>query len=367
MADNQETEEEVFALLSGLNAEELTEVCNTLELDETEVAAKQGNKRALLKMALRYLSSEEVEKMEDSGLSTFLMLQAHILLLNKAKVKVEKPETLDTENFENDIKLENLETPKTNNKTKDSVYVEPTADTKLKTLQKLNNFKSIPPVVTVKEFKIQGKIGALGQKDKLTFTSLNYQMENGLKKGYEESEICFAVISSVSPDSELRGFLEGKSNLTLQMLRKILRSHFKEKDSSTLFTMLSNAKQNVHESPEEFVIRLMNLRQKLIYVSKEDQYEYDEKLIKRKFLKSIFTGLKNENLRNELRPLLNTDTVEDDDLLEALNLAITNETEHLEKLSISKKVSSCGIEVESEKQQKRNPIIDEMKSGKRSV
>lgn len=38
-----------------------------------------------------------------------------------------------------------------------------------------------PVQLTLKEVKTQGKIGNPGQKDKLTFPNLNYQIENGLK------------------------------------------------------------------------------------------------------------------------------------------------------------------------------------------
>lgn len=43
-----------------------------------------------------------------------------------------------------------------------------------------------------KEFKISGQIGEPGQKEKLTFSSLAHQIENGLSRGYPECEICDA-------------------------------------------------------------------------------------------------------------------------------------------------------------------------------
>ena len=74
------------------------------------------------------------------------------------------------------------------------------------------------PIFNIKGFKIQGKIGYPEQKDKLTFTSLNYQIENGLKRGYSDIEICSAVVDSISTDLELMGYLEGKVSLTLPSL-----------------------------------------------------------------------------------------------------------------------------------------------------
>lgn len=93
----------------------------------------------------------------------------------------------------------------------------------------------------------------------LAFSSLIFQIENAKTSGYSESEICAAVIKSISPDCQLRSYLEGRANLPLTSLSKVLRSHFKEKDATTLFTSLSNSKQGNHESAHEFVIRLMSL------------------------------------------------------------------------------------------------------------
>ena len=52
--------------------------------------------------------------------------------------------------------------------------------------------------VLKKDFKLKGTIGMPGQKDRLTFSSLAYQMDNGEKKGYNEVEICEEVIRAVS-------------------------------------------------------------------------------------------------------------------------------------------------------------------------
>ena len=41
-----------------------------------------------------------------------------------------------------------------------------------------------------KDFKISGSIGSEGQKDKLTYSSLAYQINNGVKKGFSETDVC---------------------------------------------------------------------------------------------------------------------------------------------------------------------------------
>ena len=102
--------------------------------------------------------------------------------------------------------------------------------------------------IKFKEYKINGKIGTLGQKDRLIFSRLIFQINNGLKNGYSEHEICDAVIKSMAPDLALRTYLEGKDNLNLKTLSRTLRSHFKEPNATSLFTELSNSKQLPSES-----------------------------------------------------------------------------------------------------------------------
>ena len=70
--------------------------------------------------------------------------------------------------------------------------------------------------IKFKEYKINGKIGTPGQKDRLTFSRLIFQINNGLKKRYSEHEICDAVIKSIAPDLALPTYLEGKDNLNLK-------------------------------------------------------------------------------------------------------------------------------------------------------
>ena len=54
-----------------------------------------------------------------------------------------------------------------------------------------------------------------------------YQINSGLKRGYEESEIVDAVICAISPHSSLRSYVETLSDLSLAKLRRILRVHYR--------------------------------------------------------------------------------------------------------------------------------------------
>ena len=127
-------------------------------------------------------------------------------------------------------------------------------------------------------------------------------------------------MKSIAPDLALRTYLEGKNNLNLKALRRILRSHFKQPNATSLFTELSNSKQLPSESAKEFAVRLVSLRQKILFISKEDNCGQSEALVQNRFLHAILVGLRKDNIRNELRPLLRNSILFDEDILENLML-----------------------------------------------
>lgn len=113
-----------------------------------------------------------------------------------------------------------------------------------------------------KDFKISGLIGDPGQKDRLSFSSLARQIENGLNKGYSEQEILDSVVRAITPGLQLQSYLEGKAGLTLPMLRRILRSHYQEKNATELYKQLTTETQRIRETPQSFLIRALDLGRK---------------------------------------------------------------------------------------------------------
>ena len=69
------------------------------------------------------------------------------------------------------------------------------------------NQSSHPPIRSfynlqqLKDFKINGSIGGPGDRDKLLYTSLAYQIQNGQTAGFSEAEICAGVIKAIAPGS----------------------------------------------------------------------------------------------------------------------------------------------------------------------
>ena len=159
-----------------------------------------------------------------------------------------------------------------------------------------------------------------------------------MKLGYSESEVVEAVIRAVSPALKLRSYLEMIPDLSLSRLRQILRAHFKQKSGTELYQELSVLCQAAKESPQEFLIRAMNLRQQITFASQatDSSVKYEAPLVQSLFIHVVETGLQQESIRAKLRPLLEKANVSDEELMERINTAVSAETERLNKMGSRK-------------------------------
>lgn len=199
-----------------------------------------------------------------------------------------------------------------------------------------------------REFKIQGIIGEPNQKDKLGYRALLTQIEAGLTKGYSEQEVISAVIRAVQAGLQLRSYLESVSNITLDKLRKILRSHFHEKNATELYQVLANMAQQPKEDPQSFVIRALTVRQRILLASEEESEKgitYDKTSVQKLFLHTLETGLTDETIRAKIRVLTKNPNVLDEELIEAINLAMSAEEERNAKLCLTNKMKSSKVNV----------------------
>ena len=206
---------------------------------------------------------------------------------------------------------------------------------------------SLEKSVLHRDFKIQGIIGEPGQKDKLGYQPLISQIEAGLRKKYTELEIVNAVVRAVQPGLLLRGYLESISNLTLPTLRKIIRFHFHERSATELYQTLANITQEPKEDPQSFLIRALTIRQKIIFASKEadSNITYDESSVQGLFLHALETGLIDETIRAKMRPTIKTPGVADEKLIEAMNMAMSAETERINKFNFSGRTKPARVSV----------------------
>ena len=185
-----------------------------------------------------------------------------------------------------------------------------------------------------KEFRIVGQVGEPGEKDKLSFVSLARQVEHGVRKGFSSEEIIEAMVRAISPGLRLRSYLEGRTDLSLPDLRRVLRAHYREKDATAVFQELSTAAQQPKETPHDFVLRVLDLKQKVIFASQEAGagVTYDPSQVQRMAPRSISTGISNEAVQVEIRPMMQKEQLSDEELLVALTLAVQRDAERTLKL-----------------------------------
>ena len=184
-----------------------------------------------------------------------------------------------------------------------------------------------------RQFKISGQIGEPDQKDKISFSSLARQIQTGLAQGCVESEIVDGVIRSITPGMVLRSYLETHQDLTLDRLKKILRSHYGAKNTSELYQALASLCQSPKESPQAFLMNALDLRQQILFAcGEEDDNTYGSGHVQRLFLRSVETGLQDESIRAKILPFLKDPNVTDEVLIQQMSMASSAEKERDKKL-----------------------------------
>ena len=183
-----------------------------------------------------------------------------------------------------------------------------------------------------KDLKISGQIDC---KTGISYTSLRRQIENAKAKGYKDIDIIDAVIKAIPPTSGLRRYLEGKELLTMDNCIQILRAHYNEKSATELYNELGQLTQQAKESSSEFLMRALEVKQKVIYASNEstEDMKYTKKLIQTLFVRTVTTGLSNITIRQEFKPYLEKKEIKDEELIETLNKIVSRENERQSKFS----------------------------------
>ena len=168
------------------------------------------------------------------------------------------------------------------------------------------------------DLKIKGTIGDPGQKGKLDFGNLSYQIHGAKKKGYSAEEIVVAVVAAIDAGSSLRSYLERVDDLTLEYLIKILRAHFKVQTASSMLAAMQKTAQEPDEPLMKFCMKLMVMRDDVNILSQQEPVPHDPVLVQSQFQDSLYTGLLDSNIRMQLRYMLKKSVPSDDDLLAEL-------------------------------------------------
>ena len=227
-----------------------------------------------------------------------------------------------------------------------------------------------------REFKISGTIGS-AQRDHLNYISLCGQISEGRKRGYTDTDISAGIRKAVQPGTNLRTYLDSKIDLPLDQVISFIRSYLKEKSSTELFQDLNNLVQLESEDAQSFVLRAMELREKVLMASgAEGSIRYDADLVQSLFLHTIRTGIADDAVKARMEPLVRKGAVTPDDLLvQEVNIAASEEAERKQKrcnLGTRKRVGVAEVNTHidqepmcdqrSEIQQAMAPILAEFKS-----
>lgn len=185
-----------------------------------------------------------------------------------------------------------------------------------------------------REFKLHGgQICDTGCD--MSFNCLCKQMDQGLQEGFSESEIIRAVLKITKPGT-FREMLVNKDDLTTDGLKRFLRSHIRDKNVTELFQELTSARQNDKESPQQFLYRIMGLKQRVLFESQQPGvgFSYNKELVQGTFIHTLYQGLneRNSHVRRDLKPFLSDMQVSDDLLLEEITKSTAEEEGRLKRL-----------------------------------
>lgn len=249
-----------YALSEDLSKDHLLELCEFLRI-ECENAINQS-RSFLISVIVRHIERESLVELEDAGMSELLCLKDKISEIQRVNENsdpekhttqtskrvtlepvaetteqeklqketdtlqlalqklIEQKQGAANHTYQNTGTIQNINIPQ-------SPYALQSTNIQQDTSTYLHPVPSRPVILPWnREFKISGQIGEPGQKDKLTFSSLAHQIEHGLSRGVSELVIVDAVIRAIAPGMQLRSYLEGKPNLTLPILRRVLRAHY---------------------------------------------------------------------------------------------------------------------------------------------
>ena len=100
-----------------------------------------------------------------------------------------------------------------------------------------------------------------------------------------------------------------------------MRVYFQEKTAADLFQAMVTTVQEPRETAQQFLLRLLDSRNRVSFTSKEEnaESEYSSQLVEKSFLKAFEPRLCDENLVTNLRPFLRKSDITDNELMRRVN------------------------------------------------
>ncbi len=190
------------------------------------------------------------------------------------------------------------------------------------------------PCIQPCEFKIhRGQIG--DHSSDITYNNVCRQMDAGLRKNFSDTDIVRGVLRIIKPGI-FKDMLINKDDMTVNELKVFLQSHLRDRSSTELFQELMCIKQSDHETPQQFLYRVMGLKQKILFAARQadSDRKYSAATVQDVFLHTVYQGLSHrcKDICSELKPLLADSNVTDDAILRHVMKVTSDENERLRRL-----------------------------------
>lgn len=312
-----------------------------------DAPGEESSEVELFDFIVDFLRSKQLRSLEDQGMSRLLVFRDLIDELQSAEEAKNLHHSVDEEEAASVYETEQTVAASVSSKT----VSPPVVADQVTGLVKLTDVAALLPR---REFRIHA--GQISDSDSdVSFNCLCKQIDEGLSEGYTEAEIIRTVLRIIKPGT-FKDMLITKDSLTVTELKRFLRAHLKDKSSTELFQELSNARQHDKEGPQQFMYRLMGLKQRVLFASKVSTgFQYDKKLVQGVFLHSLYQGIheKYSYVRRDLKPHLSDEKVTDDVILEVITKSVGEDTERQNRLGQalkSKAVSVSTVQMDKKSQ-----------------
>ncbi|XP_038128754.1 uncharacterized protein LOC119774984 [Cyprinodon tularosa] len=196
-----------------------------------------------------------------------------------------------------------------------------------------------------REFKVQG--GQIGdQSSDLSYSNICRQIDDGVKDQFSDAEILRGILRVIKP-GHFKDMLMHKDDLTIDEMKCFLQSHLGGQSNTELFQELMCTKQNDSETPQQFLYRVIGLKQKILFASKhaDTEVKYNSNTVKDIFLHTIYQGLsqKHNDIRRELKTLLSDSSVSDEEILKQMMKITSTENERQRRLGSGVKQKQVSV------------------------
>ena len=281
--------------------------------------AKKGKKGAMMSAVIQFINRTDLQTATDEGEAELQQIDAEVGKILKTQIRTtDDDEERAASASTNVVKIEDA-TETVETRVNSQVAADKSSgDAGIGLLRGLK----------LREFKLSGAVGT--EEGCIDYQQLTYQIQQGREDGYTFKEVMHGVIKAIK-NPTMKKFFQGKAfgktgkKLTEESFNHMLRSKYMVQDSQKFYNLMVAARQEPGTSEMDFLHRMINLRDTVIEMSVEEGVPCNEENLQKKFLETLSVGFSSNNIRLDLRQVLKSEAVDDDELLEEVGLTMQRE------------------------------------------